>query len=119
MSRNVSEKVRVHGRLTLAACLAVQVLLALAIDQALARLWSGTTALFNLAFPLTLCALVAYFATIAVGYRRGSKLSIWRNWRWISIFWILAFLTICSGGGTLEDTSLAMCPVGDEQWVPC
>lgn len=118
MSDNTSSESK-RGRSVLVAMLAVQVLLAVAIDQALARIWSGTTAVFNLAFPLTLCALVAYFSTLAAAYRKNMRKAVWRDLRWLPIFWVLALLTIGSGGGTLEDTSVALCPVGESQWVRC
>lgn len=108
-----------QGRLVLACLLALQLLLAMAFDQALARLWSGTTALFNLAFPLTLCALVAYFSALAAFYRAARPRLAWHYWRWLPVFWLLAFHTIGSGGATLQETSLASCPVGEDHWVSC
>lgn len=87
------------GRLVLAAMLASQVLLAMTVDQALVRIWSRTTSLFNLAFPLTLCALMAYFSMLAEVYRNGNSIVVWRDLLWLLIFWFLALLTTRSGGG--------------------
>lgn len=92
---------------------------AMTIEHLLTRVWSGTTPFFNLVFPLTLCAMVAYFFALAEHYKDGMKEPAWRCWRWLPIFWVLGLLTVVSGGGTLGGESVAMCPSGTSHWVPC